>query len=683
MRSCELLEEYIFRLAATVFRTTGLEQACARPASVAEAVQRAGLAPETALVPASWVLRTLAAGGRVERMPDDRYRADPDLTLPDASVIADEQSRLDPRCLPSYRIAALAADEYPAVLQGSIAGEDALFTPDHIGTWIEYFSNANPMYAIANAVGSLAAEQALPTRAAHVLELGGGLGSGAEALLARLESLGQTNRLDTYVFTDIVPPFLRRAKKALTARFPAVPLQFSWMDIDQPFAKAGIVPATCSLVYAVNVLHVARDLGATLAQLREALVPGGALVLAECVRPFADRPLHVEFVFNLLDAFRAPMLVPAWRPNGGFLTPEQWTAALQANGFGSIADPARHRRPARRLSFIPGGSDHRPANVSIACDLEVPDVWFEGHFPGNPILPGVAQLALVLDALSQESDAELALTGIPFVRLRQLVRPGDRLRLTAEPRSNATWRFAITCAGTTVTNGELCFGPPETPRPAAPAWPMVADAPPLAWLLPHQPPMRFVTQALAESAEGLRGAARIPGDCPLAGNGVAPVLAAIEAAAQTSALWEATRRLRAGPGTGPRLGYLVGLRDVTLARPPHAHGYEFRRDRDAQGALAAPGALRDRGRPRRCVHPGGNHVRVPHRHRGAALVPAAPPCLSRSASLHSDRSVGTATARAERKPDAAIRPGPVTPATMLPLPPSCPLPALSTGGAAP
>ena len=28
--------------------------------------------------------------------------------------------------------------------------------------------------------------------------------------------------------------------------------------------------------------------------------------------------------------------MPGWRPNGGFLTPEQWTAALAANGFEDI-----------------------------------------------------------------------------------------------------------------------------------------------------------------------------------------------------------------------------------------------------------------------------------------------------------------------------------------------------------
>ncbi len=58
--------------------------------------------------------------------------------------------------------------------------------------------------------------------------------------------------------------------------------------------------------------------------------------MAECVRPFAGVPLHLEIVFNLLSSFRDAVRVPGWRPNGGFLSPEQWTLALQANGFGAV-----------------------------------------------------------------------------------------------------------------------------------------------------------------------------------------------------------------------------------------------------------------------------------------------------------------------------------------------------------
>jgi hypothetical protein len=58
--------------------------------------------------------------------------------------------------------------------------------------------------------------------------------------------------------------------------------------------------------------------------------------VTECVRPRAGDTIYPEFVFNLLETFRAPVLHPAYRPNGGFLTPEQWTAALEAAGFADV-----------------------------------------------------------------------------------------------------------------------------------------------------------------------------------------------------------------------------------------------------------------------------------------------------------------------------------------------------------
>ena len=202
--------------------------------------------------------------------------------------------------------------------------------------------------------------------------------------------------------------------------------------------------------------------------------------------------------------------------------------------------------------------------MNSTLDIAVADTWFEGHFPGNPILPGVAQLALVVEALARERGAPLALGGITFVRLREVVRPGARLQLSTQARANDTLRVALTRDGVPVMNGELWFGLRTADRAAASGLPGLADAPPLEALIPHQPPMRFVTGLLGASADGLACSARIPSTCPLVASGLAPALAAIEAAAQTGALWEAVRRWRDGPGAGSRAGYLVGLHDVSL-----------------------------------------------------------------------------------------------------------------------
>jgi SAM-dependent methyltransferase len=147
---------------------------------------------------------------------------------------------------------------------------------------------------------------------------------------------GRSGDISAYRFTEISSLFLKRAQRTLVARYPQCAFAFGTLDLDRPLAATDIEPSSCSLVYGVNVLHVARDLAATLVELRRALRPGGALVMAECVRPFPGVPVHLELTFNLLGAFRDATLVPAWRPNGGFLTPEQWSAALQANGFHEV-----------------------------------------------------------------------------------------------------------------------------------------------------------------------------------------------------------------------------------------------------------------------------------------------------------------------------------------------------------
>jgi 3-hydroxymyristoyl/3-hydroxydecanoyl-(acyl carrier protein) dehydratase len=48
---------------------------------------------------------------------------------------------------------------------------------------------------------------------------------------------------------------------------------------------------------------------------------------------------------------------------------------------------------------------------------------FSGHFPGEPIFPGVALLGLVVSALQEGLGDDLWVTAIPSVRWRAVVRP--------------------------------------------------------------------------------------------------------------------------------------------------------------------------------------------------------------------------------------------------------------------
>jgi predicted hotdog family 3-hydroxylacyl-ACP dehydratase len=204
--------------------------------------------------------------------------------------------------------------------------------------------------------------------------------------------------------------------------------------------------------------------------------------------------------------------------------------------------------------------------VNAAIAVPAAGGWFDGHFPGRPILPGVAALALVLDTLAQETGSPAILRGIAFVRLRQLVLPGDQLELATREFDNGHLRFDLRREGFPVANGELILGPHEQSRAAA----SVATAacpvaiPPLDALLPQCPPMRLLTAILNTTADGLSAAASIPAACALVRDGSAPALVGLEAAAQAAAAWEAMRRWREGDSVAPRIGYLVALRDVVF-----------------------------------------------------------------------------------------------------------------------
>ena len=189
--------------------------------------------------------------------------------------------------------------------------------------------------------------------------------------------------------------------------------------------------------------------------------------------------------------------------------------------------------------------------------------YFEGHFPGRPILPGVALLAIVLETLARDTGRAAALRAIPYARLRRPVGPTDALAVEARDSEGGRVRFDVRCDGALVANGELILGPPGGAGTAtARASRAAGAAPEVASLVPQQPPMRFVTAIVAESPDGLTCAARIPAACALVSEGSAPALVALEAAAQTAAAWEGMRRWHEGDAASPRMGYLVAVRDV-------------------------------------------------------------------------------------------------------------------------
>jgi 3-hydroxyacyl-[acyl-carrier-protein] dehydratase len=98
-----------------------------------------------------------------------------------------------------------------------------------------------------------------------------------------------------------------------------------------------------------------------------------------------------------------------------------------------------HRYP---FLLVDRAEDYRPGEsiVGIKC-VTFNEEFFQGHFPGNPVMPGVlviealAQTGAVLMSKTLDVDVEgkaIMFMSIDEARFRQPVRPGDVLRLHVE-----------------------------------------------------------------------------------------------------------------------------------------------------------------------------------------------------------------------------------------------------------
>ena len=252
----------------------------------------------------------------------------------DLATLEAELAATEPDAAVAGEAVRILVEEVVPFLSGERTGEEILFRPDRLPLWFRYFSNRNLLYSVNNHLGAIALSRVLPEAGGRVLEIGGGAGSAAEAALAKLGP-----RASRYLFTEVVPTFFRRGERAArAAAAPGVVVDAAKLDMTRPWGEQGAAPGSFDAVYSVNCFHVAPDLGAVLDEAREALAPGGWLVVSECVRPLGnDQPIYVELVFDILESFTKVRLDPVARPTHGFLTPSAWRESLARAGFTDVA----------------------------------------------------------------------------------------------------------------------------------------------------------------------------------------------------------------------------------------------------------------------------------------------------------------------------------------------------------
>jgi len=125
---------------------------------------------------------------------------------------------------------------------------------------------------------------------------------------------------------------------------------------------------------------------------------------------------------------------------------------------------AHDERAVRRAAGPKQGPDARPASDSSetcwTTDVWVPEQspFFQGHFPGRPVLPGVAQLSeFVLPAILQAWAELHQLERIPVLKYKRPIQPGARLALELRRRGAASVHFELREDGELCSAGQLCF----------------------------------------------------------------------------------------------------------------------------------------------------------------------------------------------------------------------------------
>jgi 3-hydroxyacyl-[acyl-carrier-protein] dehydratase len=105
------------------------------------------------------------------------------------------------------------------------------------------------------------------------------------------------------------------------------------------------------------------------------------------------------------------------------------------------------------IDVVVKSENERTVRARVPADLR----YLEGHFPGQPIVPGIAQLLPLVYETAQRAWSDLpAPTGIKRLKFLEAIRPGDELTVSLVREPNKL-RFEIKRGELLATMGTLTF----------------------------------------------------------------------------------------------------------------------------------------------------------------------------------------------------------------------------------
>ncbi|MCP4682466.1 MAG: hypothetical protein GY864_09050 [Desulfobacterales bacterium] len=81
--------------------------------------------------------------------------------------------------------------------------------------------------------------------------------------------------------------------------------------------------------------------------------------------------------------------------------------------------------------------------VSANIEIKADSPWFSGHFPGEPVLPGIAQLAMVFETIEQSTGRKLLVSGVSRVRFKRIIKSDDQIELFITPVADNSGAYSF------------------------------------------------------------------------------------------------------------------------------------------------------------------------------------------------------------------------------------------------
>lgn len=95
------------------------------------------------------------------------------------------------------------------------------------------------------------------------------------------------------------------------------------------------------------------------------------------------------------------------------------------------------------------------------CAIAVGLPCFDGHFPGLPLMPAVAQLAMLQALLLRHSNWKRPIIGGSRLKFSAPIRPGDLIGIELQRKPSGTIEFSLTTADGPSSKGILKLAEPR------------------------------------------------------------------------------------------------------------------------------------------------------------------------------------------------------------------------------